>query len=223
MRQLSIRSQMPKRRLLYDAEAVPQYLARQDEVMRGIIRACGPLRIEARGSPYQSLLRAILYQQLAGAAAAAIERRLLGLFGGTVPRPEELLATKPEALRNAGISRQKASYFHSLAEYAKTGALEYRRLSRLSDEEVIERVTAVRGIGRWTAEMLLMFCLGRPDVLPVDDLGIRKGVQLAYGLRDLPDAKRVLAIGESWRPYRSAGAWYLWRHTNVATIQQVIP
>jgi DNA-3-methyladenine glycosylase II len=186
--------------------------------MRGIVRACGPLAIEARGTPYQSLLRAVLYQQLAGPAAAAIERRLLGLYGDVVPEPEQVLGTAPEALRAAGVSRQKASYLYSLADHAKTGALEYRALARLADEEVIERVTEVRGIGRWTAEMLLMFCLGRPDVLPVDDLGVRKGMQLAYGLPELPDKTKMLTIGEAWRPYRSAGSWYLWRNTDVVTI-----
>ena len=214
---MTIRLQMRKRRLPYDAGVARKHLGKRDPVMGGLVRACGPLELEARGTPYQSLLRAILYQQLAGPAASTIERRLLALYGGRVPEPEQVLATSPEAMRAAGVSRQKASYLHSLAEHAQNGALEYRSLARLQDDAVIARVTEVRGIGRWTAEMLLMFCLGRPDVLPVDDLGIRKGMQLAYGLRKPPDAQRMLRIAEPWRPYRSAGAWYLWRSTDVIT------
>lgn len=215
---MTLRQQMRRRRLPYDAEAARKHLRRVDPVMRDIVKQCGPLEIEARGTPYQSLLRAVLYQQLAGPAAAAIERRLLALYGDGVPEPHEMLATTPEAMRTAGVSRQKASYLHSLAEHAQGGALDYRGLARLDDEAVIERVTEVRGIGRWTAEMLLMFCLGRPDVLPVDDLGVRKSMMLAYGLKSLPDAKTMLRIGEAWRPYRSAGSWYLWRTTDTVTI-----
>jgi len=215
---MTLRQQMRRRRLPYDAEAARKHLRRVDPVMRDIVKQCGPFEIEARGTPYQSLLRAILYQQLAGPAAAAIERRLLALYGGGVPEPHEMLSTTPEAMRAAGVSRQKASYLHSLAEHAQNGAIEYRALARLDDEAVIERVTEVRGIGRWTAEMLLMFCLGRPDVLPVDDLGVRKSMMLAYGLKDMPDAKTMLRIGEVWRPYRSAGSWYLWRTTDTVTI-----
>jgi DNA-3-methyladenine glycosylase II len=212
-----IRGSLRRRRLAFDADAARRHLLRAEPTMRGIVRRVGPLGLEARGRPYQSLLRAILYQQLAGAAAAAIERRFLALYGGRVPEPDELLATPPEALRAVGLSRQKASYLHSLAGHAATGQLELRRLARASDDEVIEAVTAVKGIGRWTADMLLMFCLGRPDVLPVGDLGIQRVMMELYGLPKLPDAKRMLAIAEPWRPYRSAGTWYLWRIGDVVT------
>ena len=219
---MTMRQRMRKRRLPYDAQAARRHLRKADPVMRGLIQLLGPFELETRGTPYQSLLRAILYQQLAGPAAAAIERRLLALYGGRVPEPDQVLDTQPEAMRAVGLSRQKSSYLYSLAEHAKGGALEYRALARLDDEGVIERVTEVRGIGRWTAEMLLMFCLGRPDVLPVDDLGVRRSMMLAYGLRELPDAKEMLRIGEAWRPYRSAASWYLWRSTDVITADMTL-
>jgi DNA-3-methyladenine glycosylase II len=213
----AIRPALRRRPLPYDAHAARRHLSRADPVMREIVRRVGPFELEVRGHPYQSLLRAVLYQQLAGAAAAAIERRFLGLYRGRVPEPHELLATSPEQLRTAGLSRQKISYFYSLAEHAAEGRLELRRLARASDDAVIEAVTAIHGIGRWTAEMLLMFCLGRPDVLPVGDLGIQRMMREAYGLKSMPDAKRMLKIAEPWRPYRSAGAWYLWRFGDVIT------
>jgi DNA-3-methyladenine glycosylase II len=185
--------------------------------MRQIVKRIGPYELELRGTPYQSLMRALLYQQLAGQAAAAIERRFLALFGDRTPEPQELLATTPERLREAGVSRQKASYLHSLAEHSTNGGLELSSLRRASDDEVIARVTEVKGIGRWTADMLLMFCLGRADVLPVGDLGIQKSMMQAYGLADLPKPPEMERVAEPWRPYRSAGSWYLWRSTDTIT------
>jgi len=205
------------RKLPYDVETARRHIQRADPVLRRIVRAVGPLGLELRGSPYQSLFRALLYQQLAGAAAAAIERRLLALSGGRVPEPRELLALSPEAMRGAGISRQKAGYLHSLAEHAANGGLELRRLARMSDDDAIAAVTEIRGVGHWTADMLLIFCLGRPDVLPVGDFGVRKAIMQAYGLEAMPDAARMSEIGEPWRPYRSAATWYLWR--SVDTIE----
>ena len=209
--------ELRRRRLPYDREAARKHLRRADPLMRRIVDRVGPFELQVRGTPYQSLLRAILYQQLAGAAASAIERRCLALFGDRVPEPQELLSTSPDELRATGVSRQKASYLHSLAEHCANGGLTQRSLSRASDEDVIEMVTEVKGIGRWTAEMLLIFCLGRPDVLPVDDLGIRRAMKDAYGLDSMPDPQTMLKIAEPWRPYRSAGAWYLWRHSDVIT------
>jgi 3-methyladenine DNA glycosylase/8-oxoguanine DNA glycosylase len=199
------------RKLPYDVEAARRHLQRSDPVLRGIIRAAGALELDQRGTPYQSLFRALLYQQLAGPAAAAIERRLLGLSGGRVPEPHELLALTAEDLRAVGISRQKAGYLHSLAEHASNAGLERRKLARMSDDDAIAAVTEIRGVGRWTADMLLIFCLGRPDVLPVGDLGIQKAIMRAYRLTSLPDAATMTEIGEPWRPYRSAATWYLWR------------
>jgi DNA-3-methyladenine glycosylase II len=203
-----------RRRLPYDAETARKHLLRADPVMRRIVRAVGPFGLELRGSAYQSLFRALLYQQLAGAAAAAIERRLLALYSGRVPEPDELLATSPETMRSAGISRQKASYLHSLAEHASNGMLNQRALGRASDDGVIERVTAIKGVGRWTADMLLIFSLGRPDVLPVGDLGIQRAIKEAYRLPTWPDATAMERVAEPWRPYRSAATWYLWRHSD---------
>lgn len=204
------------RKVSYDIEAARLHLHKVDPVMRELVRRAGPLGLLLRGTPYQSLLRAILYQQLAGAAAAAIERRFLALYEGRVPEPAELLATSPEVLRNAGLSRQKASYMHSLAEHSANGHLSARALARMSDDEVIAAATEVKGIGRWTADMLLIFCLGRPDVLPVGDLGIQRAMMVAYRLKKLPDPKRMQKIAEPWRPYRSAATWYLWRSTEEA-------
>jgi DNA-3-methyladenine glycosylase II len=217
-----IRGALRKRRLPFDAAAARRHLSRADDTMREIVRRVGPLGLEARGHPYQSLLRAVLYQQLAGAAASAIERRFLAIYDGRIPEPAELLATPPDALRSAGLSRQKISYFYSLAEHAAGGKLELRRLARAGDDAVIEAVTEVKGIGRWTADMLLMFCLGRPDVLPVGDLGIQRMIMESYGLRSMPDAKKMLAIAEPWRPYRSAATWYLWRYGDVITADRTL-
>src|SRR5581483_7207288 len=207
-----------RRALPYDAEAARQHLLRADPVMRGIVKRVGAYAIEVRGEPYQALLRSVLYQQLAGAAAAAIERRFLALFGGRVPEPEELLAADGETLRGVGLSRQKSSYLKSVAEHFASGALDNRALRRASDEEVIAAVTQIRGVGRWTADMLLIFCLGRPDVLPVGDYGVRASMMRAYNLDDLPDPPMMSRIAERWRPYRSAGTWYLWRRADTVTL-----
>lgn len=206
------------RKLPYDADVARRHLLRADPAMRRIVRAVGPYTLRPRGTPYQSLMRALLYQQLAGPAAAAIERRFLALYGDRVPEPPDLLVTKPEDLRAAGISRQKALYLYSLAEHFQNGALTDRQLHRMADEEVIVAVTAIKGIGRWTADMLLLFCLGRPDVLPVGDLGVQRGVKLAYRLKSMPDPKTMEQIAEPWRPYRSAASWYLWRSLDVLTL-----
>lgn len=209
---------MRRRALPYDADAARRHLLRADPVMRDIVKRVGPYEIEVRGKPYESLLRAILYQQLAGPAAAAIERRMLALFGGRIPTPAELAAVSDEALRSAGISRQKNGYMRSLAQHFADGTLSDRRLMRAGDDDVIASVTQVKGIGRWTADMLLMFCLGRADVLPVGDLGIQNNMRSAYDLGALPKADEMLKIAEPWRPYRTAASWYLWRRGDILTL-----
>ena len=213
-----MRRLMRKRALPYDADAARRHIMRRDPVMRGIAKACGPYALEVRGKPYESLLRAILYQQLAGAAAAAIERRLLAHFDGGIPAPAQLADLRDEQFRSAGVSRQKMGYMRSLAEEFASGRLNDRAILRAPDEAVIEMVTQVKGIGRWTADMLLMFCLGRPDVLPVGDLGIRANMMAAYGLEAMPKPDEMEAIAEPWRPYRSAGTWYLWRRGDIVTL-----
>ncbi len=209
---------MRKRRLPYDAVVARDHLIAVDPVMRNVVEQVGPYALEVRGEPYASLLRAILYQQLAGPAAAAIERRFLAIFGGDVPNPAQLAETDDETLRTAGVSRQKAGYMHSLGEQFANGALSDRALRRAPDETVIEMVTQTKGIGRWTADMLLLFCLGRPDVLPVGDLGVRNAMRAAYGLDEPPTPAEMESIAEPWRPYRSAGTWYLWRRSDLVTL-----
>jgi DNA-3-methyladenine glycosylase II len=184
--------------------------------MRGLIDAHGPLDDEKRrrGRPaeaYGALVRSIVGQQLSTKAAATIYGRLIEQFGGRTPTPAELLAADPEEVRSAGLSRPKVAYLRSLAEHVEAGELELDRLTALPDEEVIAQLTAVKGLGQWTADMFLIFHLRRPDVLPVGDLGVRRAVERAYGLPELPDAARLTEIGEPWRPNRSLASLYLWR------------
>jgi DNA-3-methyladenine glycosylase II len=206
------------RPLPYDAGAARRHLMRADPVMREIVRRCGPLELRPRGQPYQSLVRAVLYQQLAGPAATAIERRFLALSGGGLPAPAALAAMSDELLRTAGVSRQKAGYLRSIAEHFADGRLSDAALRRMSDDDVVAAVTQIKGVGRWTADMLLMFCLGRPDVLPVGDLGVQNAVRRAYALDKPPAPADLLRIGEAWRPYRSAASWYLWRSADTLTL-----
>jgi len=210
--------QMRRRKPTFDAALARRHLMRADPVMRGLAQKTGALDLAPRGTPYVSLVRAILYQQLAGPAAAAIERRFLALYGGRVPPPDALAFATDEHLRTAGISRQKSGYFRSIGEHFASGELSDRKLLRAPDDEVIESVTRIKGVGRWTADMLLMFCLGRPDVLPVGDLGIQNSMRKAYGLAALPKADEMVAIAEPWRPYRSVAAGYLWRSTDIVTM-----
>jgi DNA-3-methyladenine glycosylase II len=209
---------MRVRPLPYDAAAARRHLMRADPVMRDIAKAVGPLDIQARGKPYEALVRSILYQQLAGPAAAAIERRFLAMYGGRIPTPEQLAEASDATLRQAGISRQKAGYFRSIGEHFANGHLSDRKLLRAADDAVIEAVTQIKGVGRWTADMLLMFCLGRPDVLPVGDLGIQNNMRLAYSLSGKLSPDEMMQVAEPWRPYRSAGSWYLWRRGDLVTL-----
>jgi DNA-3-methyladenine glycosylase II len=191
------------------------HLSRADPVLAELIRAVGPCRLAPEGDchPFQTLARAIAHQQLNGTAANTILGRLVNSCGaGVFPTPQQVLAASIESLRSAGFSFAKIAALRDLAE--KTiGAVvpDTAILLELSDEEIITRLTQVRGIGRWTVEMLLVFQLGRPDVLPVDDFGVRSGFQAAYGLRRLPRPQALAAWGERWRPYRTTAAWYLWR------------
>jgi DNA-3-methyladenine glycosylase II len=187
------------------------HLQRCDPIMSRIVTSVGTcgLAAELKGSAFSALLEAIVYQQITGKAAESILRRLRLLVGRRWPRPQDIQAHSDEALRGAGLSRQKIGYLRDLA--AKAPGLPARRLVRADDEAVVEALIEVKGIGRWTAEMFLMFRLGRPDVLPVGDYGIRKAAQRAYRLRELPKPERLRRLAEPWRPYRSAACWYLWR------------
>jgi DNA-3-methyladenine glycosylase II len=196
-------------------ETARRSLRRRDPVLGAVIRRVGPCGMRPSGDPYRSLLRSVIYQQLAGAAAAAIAGRLRRHFGGRYPRPEVLLAARDSDLRNAGLSRQKIATLQAVAAAFAGGTLSNRRLRRMRDDEVVEAVTQIKGIGEWTAHMLLMFSLGSPDVLPVGDYGVRTGAQHLYGLPALPKRDELEALGERWRPYRSVAAWYLWRSAEV--------
>jgi DNA-3-methyladenine glycosylase II len=187
------------------------HIARADPVMAGIVKSVGPcrLRFHRGGSSYWYLTRAILRQQISGYAANAIERRIRERFPGVL-QPQHVLAASDVELRALGLSRQKAGYLRDLAARARDG-LRLHRLGRLADERLVETLTVVKGIGRWTVEMLLIFRLGRPDVLPVGDYGIQKAMQRAYRMRALPKPERMRKLAEPWRPYRSIACWYLWR------------
>lgn len=191
-------------------------LAASDPVMAGLIRRIGPMSIEKRrrgrprGDAYGALLRSVIGQQLSVKAAATIFDRVLALFGGEMPTPQALLDADPDALRAAGLSRRKVEYLQDLARHVLSGELEADRLPELPDETVIAEITAVRGLGVWTAHMFLMFHLERPDVLPVGDLGIRNAVRAAYGLDEPPSPEELERIAEPWRPHRSLACLYLW-------------
>ena len=205
--------------LTYDPAAAVAHLRSVDPVLARIIEAVGPLTLEPRDGSFRSLSRAIFFQQLAGPAARAILKRALATLGVDEERwytPQQFLAATDDQLRAAGLSRQKLVYLRDLAEKFASGDLKEDDFHHLDDEEVIQRASTVKGIGRWTGEMFLIFTLGRPDVLPVDDLGVRRGMQIAYGLPDLPKPDEMRNIAESWRPYRSAGTWYMWRSLGVA-------
>lgn len=194
-------------------------LAASDPTMAALMTRVGKIDIATRlqrrkeerpNDAYGALLRAIIGQQLSTKAARTIYLRVLDLFGGTTPSPEQLLEASEEDLRACGLSGRKTEYVRDLASHVISGELELDRLDQLPDEQVIEEIVAVRGLGRWTAEMFLIFHLERPDVLSGGDLGIRKAVQIEYGLEEMPPPKQVIEIGEPWRPYRSLASLYLW-------------
>ena len=186
-------------------------LCRRDPELGVWIRRVGPCGLRRRGDPYTALVHAVLHQQLAGAAAAAIGRRVRLLGQGRFPRPAGLLALRDKALRSAGLSRRKVATLRAVAEAFSSGHITTRKLVRMEDEQVVETLTEINGIGEWTAHMLLIFSLGRVDVLPLGDYGIRKGAQRLYALSELPGRRALERIGEPWRPYRSVASWYLWQ------------
>jgi DNA-3-methyladenine glycosylase II len=191
-------------------------LAKSDPVMAELVERLGVLSLETRmrGRPpvdaYGMLLRSIVGQQVSVKAAAAIYGRVLELFGDKTPPPADLLEVEPERLREAGLSWRKVEYVRDLAERVISGELELDRLDRLSDEEVVAEISAVRGLGVWSAQIFLIHFLARPDVLPTGDLGIRRAVQIAYGLEEMPTPSELERIGEAWRPRRTLASIYLW-------------
>jgi len=196
-------------------------LARRDPVLRDLMRVHGPCGLAGRqhADPFTALVHAIISQQLSTRAAATIASRLDALCDG-VPTPARVAAAPDARLRGVGLSGQKVGYLRDLCRHIDEGSLPLEALDHLPDEDVITALTRVKGIGRWTAEMFLMFRLHRPDVLPVDDLGIVKAVQRAYRLRTLPSPKRLTRLGESWRPYRSVACWYLWASLGNAPVKE---
>jgi DNA-3-methyladenine glycosylase II len=192
-----------------------KHLQRADKTLARIIKRVGPCPLKpGRGlAPWQALVRSVAYQQLNGKAAETIFSRFLALFPDTkFPTPEQIGAAPDERLRRAGLSRAKTAAIKDIAAKTLAGVVPARRdIAKLSDAEIIARLTTIRGVGPWTVEMLLMFTLGRPDVLPATDYGVRSGFARVYGLKELPAPKELLAHGERWRPHRTVAAWYLWR------------
>lgn len=192
------------------------HLRAVDPVLGAWIDQVGPCgwRRESAGTHFDHIARSIVYQQLSGKAAATIHGRVLALYGGRNPTPAELARTPDAKLRAAGLSGRKVEYIKDLAARTHRGALAVERIHEMPDAEVIEVLTSVRGIGEWTAQMVLMFRLGRPDVLPVLDLGVQKAIKLLYGLRSHPTPERVAKVGARWAPYRTVASWYLWRRVD---------
>ena len=198
----------------YDTEEAVRHLRSADAVLANLMERAGPFALKIRGlhDPFEALARNIVFQQLHGKAAEAIHARVVALFGGVKLRPEDILGAKEEDLRGAGLSAAKLAALRDLAAKTLDGTVPtLARMRRMTDEEIVERLTQVRGIGRWTVEMLLMFRLGRADVLPVGDFAVRKGFALAYGLAESPKPKELTEFGERWRPFRSVASWYMWR------------
>jgi DNA-3-methyladenine glycosylase II len=200
---------------VFDPAEATAALSRADKKLAKIIRRAGPftLRPEKMQSPFEALLRAIVYQQLSGKAAATIYSRVEKLYPDRKSvRPEELLESPDADLRGAGLSRAKVAAAKDLAAKTLDGTVPtLARLRKMADTEILERLVQVRGIGIWSVEMLLIFRLGRPDVLPISDLGVRRGFMLTYGHAEMPAPKHLLEQGERWRPFRSVASWYLWR------------
>ena len=199
---------------LYDPDEAVRHLSSVDSTLGSFIERAGPfnMRLRSMHNPFEALARNIIYQQLHGTAAAAIHRRVLALFGRDKLRPRDVFNASDESLRGAGLSGAKLAALKDLAAKTMDGTVPtLARLQRMGDEEIVERLTQVRGVGRWTVEMLLIFRLGRPDVLPVGDFAVRKGFSLAYGLSEMPKPKELMQYGERWRPFRSVASWYMWR------------
>ena len=187
-----------------------RHLKQSDPVLAAIIERVGPCRITYREPTFASLVRSIAFQQLNGNAARSIFDRLVAAAGGSLT-PESILALTPEQMRAVGLSRQKLSYMRDLAERTRSGEIDFARLPEMSDEDVVEHLTRVKGIGIWSAQMFLMFALRRPNVLPTADYGVRAAIKKHYRKRKLPNHKQVAKLARSWQPYCSVACWYLWR------------
>jgi DNA-3-methyladenine glycosylase II len=187
------------------------HLKKADPLLASVIDRVGAYRIEYRDPGFETLVRSIVYQQLSGRVATVILGRLVALLPDGAVTPEAILKLTPAKMRRAGLSKQKTAYIRDLARKTARGKVRFEALSELADQEVIEHLTQVKGIGVWTAHMFLMFALRRPDVLPVGDLGVRSAIRKVYGMEKLPHPKEVEELAVSWRPYCSVASWYLWR------------
>ena len=192
-------------------KAAIAHLSKADQRLAEVIGRVGTWSIKTRSDPFHSLVEAIIYQQLAGKAADAIFGRFLKIYGKEFPLPSQVLETEEALLRAAGLSGRKVEYIRDLAAHVADGRLDLQSLREIPDEEVIELLTEVKGIGRWTAEMFLIFNLGRLDVLPVGDLGLRKAIQVNYQLDLLPTPAMAREIAAPWKPYSTVATWYLWK------------
>jgi 3-methyladenine DNA glycosylase/8-oxoguanine DNA glycosylase len=202
-----------------EPEHAGRHLASRDARLRPIIEKVGPVRLklDASKTTFEALAESIVYQQLTGKAAATIHGRVLALFPGERARPDAVLTIGDDALRGAGLSRGKILAVRDLASKVLDGSLPtVKGMAGMTDEAIVEQLVKVRGIGRWSAEMLLIFRLGRPDVLPVHDYGVRLGLKLAYRKRTMPTPAELARAGEKWRPFRTAASWYLWRAVDLA-------
>jgi DNA-3-methyladenine glycosylase II len=183
---------------------------RKDPVLSDIIGTVGEFQLKKKSQYFAVLVESIISQQLATGAADAIFKRFKGLYP-EFPTAAEVLATRKSKLRTVGLSGMKVEYLKDLAKHVETGKLDMKAISKMGDEDVIAQLTQVKGIGRWTAEMFLIFSLGRMDVFPVGDLGLRRGVQIAFSLKEMPKPKETEKFGDRWKPYRSVATWYLWK------------
>jgi DNA-3-methyladenine glycosylase II len=193
------------------------HLKKSDPVMRAIIERVGPFKMQFGEPKFHSLAEAIVYQQLNGKAAVTIFRRFAAIAGDPLT-PEGILKLTPEQMRAAGLSKQKTSYLFDMAERARRGDLDFSRLPKMSDNEVIEHLTQVKGVGVWTAHMFLIFSLRRPNILPTGDYGVRVAIKTAYHKRKLPTPEVMEKIAKPWEPYRSIASWYLWESLDMKTI-----
>lgn len=199
------------------------HLKKSDPILRQIIERVGPCRIEYRDPAFSTLARAIVFQQLAGAAATRIFDRFQALVDPPPLTPEAVLRLHLRRLRGAGLSLQKATYLRDLSKKTVSGAIPFQHLSNLPDQEVIDALTQVKGVGVWTAHMFLIFALRRPDVLPTGDYGIRAAMKKAYDLPDLPKPAEMERLAQPWRPYASLASWYLWQSLRKATAPPTAP
>ena len=188
------------------------FLSQKDNILSELIKNIGNYSIELHRDPFESLLKSIIYQQLSGKSANAIYNRFIGHYNGKVPQAEQIIATSNDIFRTKiGLSFRKIEYIKDLSLRISTKKLDLSNLSTMKDEEIIAELIKVKGIGRWTAEMFLIFSLGRQDVMPLGDLGVRKAIQKLYNLANLPDSEHIIKISSSWKPYRSIATWYLWK------------